>query len=157
MSDEIEAETNEIEFREKPRKEWFWANNIVFDEYAALIGPAAFAVYMALARHADKRGVCFPSYDRIAQYLYMGRSTVIRSIKKLEVVGLIRKFPRRQALSRGAVRQTSNAYVLLKVYRVSPLDVGAWLDQIHAIDHPPKKRTVPAAEMPPKRRTKGKG
>lgn len=46
-------------------------------------------VLIALADHANKSGVCWPSISEMAELVAMARSTVIRAVSELKKIGLI--------------------------------------------------------------------
>lgn len=46
-------------------------------------------VFIALATHIDNEGVCFPSLRTLERITGFKRSTIIRSIKRLEDIGWI--------------------------------------------------------------------
>lgn len=48
-------------------------------------------VYMALIRHADNTGICWPSLERIAKIARCSQPTVSKSINVLEQLGYIRR------------------------------------------------------------------
>lgn len=48
-------------------------------------------VYMALIRHADNAGVCWPSLERIAKIARCSQPTVSKSLNALEQLGYIRR------------------------------------------------------------------
>jgi len=66
-------------------------DDAVIDEYAALIGPIGVALYCTLARHADRDGQSFPSFNRLQKLLGITSRTVAKYLKILETVGLIRR------------------------------------------------------------------
>ena len=67
-------------------------DNFVIDEYGDKIGAVGLAVYMVIKRHYNwTTGQCTPSYNRIAEKIKAGRSTVIRAVKQLKALGLIEK------------------------------------------------------------------
>lgn len=68
---------------------WFWAYNKVLDDFAGKIDVYAFAVYMALCRHAMNRGKVRCSLRFIASTLSISVSTASGAIIALEAVGLI--------------------------------------------------------------------
>jgi hypothetical protein len=55
------------------------------------VGPSAKAVLIALADHADERGHCWPSIDLLARKTELNRTTVIRSLQRLEEREVIRR------------------------------------------------------------------
>lgn len=86
---------------------WWWAENDLFDQgWVEKMGPHAFAVYALLLRRADGRGVSFPSLGDFTTHTGVSRSEVIRSIDKLEDLGLL-------AIRRGGGAKGTNVYRLL--------------------------------------------
>lgn len=55
------------------------------------LGAYDLLVYMALIRHADNTGVCWPSLERIAKIARCSQPTVSKSINLLEQLGYIRR------------------------------------------------------------------
>jgi len=54
--------------------------------------PSLLAVYLALLIHANREGVCFPSYRRLAQVSGVrGKATLARALKILEEGGFLEK------------------------------------------------------------------
>ncbi len=88
----------------------FWIEDAVIDRYAPHIGAIGVAVYAYLARRADRQGVCFPSYQTVANQLNLSRRTVITYIRLLERHGLL------VAATRGAAKgRHANAYRLVSL------------------------------------------
>ncbi len=77
------------ELRDGRDRGWFHIDNVLLDDHGATIGAIGVAVYAVLARHADRAGVCFPSYARVAALLGLSRPTVIAAMRKLGEAGLI--------------------------------------------------------------------
>lgn len=48
-------------------------------------------VYMALIRHADNTGICWPSLERLAKIARCSQPTVSKSLNRLEQLGFIRR------------------------------------------------------------------
>lgn len=48
-------------------------------------------VYMALIRHADNTGICWPSLERLAKIARCSQPTVSKSLNRLEQLGCIRR------------------------------------------------------------------
>lgn len=63
--------------------------NEFVDEWMADLPPRAVLVYMALARFADRDGVCYPSYSTVARLAGVSRRSVMRNIAILTARGLI--------------------------------------------------------------------
>src|SRR5208283_5308628 len=68
-------------------------------------------VYIALAKHADGEGVCWPSMATIGKLARCARETVARSITHLEARGYLK----RTARFRPDGGVTSNAYKLMPI------------------------------------------
>ena len=78
----------------------------VFD--LPLADPHAKLVLLALARHADKQGRCYPSAKRLAELTGITDRTIYRKLNTLEDLGLIE---RKRRMKDG--RKTSNGYTLI--------------------------------------------
>ncbi len=76
--------------RDGRKRGWFHIDNALLDRFGAEIGAYGVAVYAVLARHADAKGVCFPSYQGIADKLGVSRRQAIRTVSVLAERGLIR-------------------------------------------------------------------
>lgn len=70
--------------------------------------PISKLVLLKLADNADVHGMCFPSYDYLAQYCELSIRTVKNHIKQLETLGFVERIKRFD--NRG--RQRSNLYQL---------------------------------------------
>lgn len=55
------------------------------------LGAYDLLVYMALIRHADNTGICWPSLERIAKIARCSQPTVSKSLNALEQLGYIRR------------------------------------------------------------------
>ena len=109
--------------RDNRGKDWFWANNAIYDEvkhpetgatvtFAQILGPSAVSVYMFLARLADNRTqTCYPSYPTIESRVGISHGTATNTIHKLCDHGLILRAAR--AAEEGD--RTSNLYTLLPI------------------------------------------
>lgn len=95
--------------RDMRQKEIFRVNDVFVDVYAEIVGLAASMAYVTLCRHANVGQESWPSMDRIAERLGVSKSTVIRSIRKLEDHGLVGVVRGKSVNGRQAV----NVYVLL--------------------------------------------
>jgi hypothetical protein len=103
MSDEI------VDHR-KPG--WFWMHNAIIDHYGPRLRPIALAVYMCLARHANKHGESIPSKRSIAAEIGCSETAVTAAIKLLssEEIGLLTVTARNSAQG----DPTSNLYTLME-------------------------------------------
>lgn len=72
----------------------------------ARLGAYPKLLFVMLRTHVDGRGRCWPSFQTLADEMEVSRSTVIRSMKKLEEAGLVRKA--RRVSAEGSL--TSNEY-----------------------------------------------
>lgn len=79
----------DLEPRDGRKPGWFWADNKVLEVHAAKIGLHAFAVYMALSKHTNENGQCWPSTKTIAKLLGISQRTVVKAIHTLDDYGLI--------------------------------------------------------------------
>lgn len=106
------------EITDQRERGWLWIHNIVIDHYGPVIGVHAIAVYAKIALHASKaQRMAFPSYQTIAQTFGISRRTAIIAVKRLEVVGLIKREQRKKS---GNVEYMSNLYTIL-----TPLSLGS--------------------------------
>ena len=92
---------------ERRRLPFTLIENIVLEDQA--LGPVDILVYLALAKHSDSEGACWPSLSTIAKLARVHRSSVAQAIKRLEARGYLR----RSARFRPDGGVTSNAYQLL--------------------------------------------
>ena len=73
--------------RDNRDRGWYWINNEVIDNYR--LTPYEMMVYNILCRHADDKGHSFPGISRMMELGSMSKPQVIRSIKRLEELGLL--------------------------------------------------------------------
>ena len=99
----MDSETIGVERRRLP---FTIVENIVLEDQA--LGPVDVLVYIALAKHADAEGVCWPSMATIARLARVGRSKAFEAIKHLEARGYLT----RNARFRPDGGVTSNVYRL---------------------------------------------
>ena len=92
---------------ERRRLPFTLIENIVLEDQA--LGPVDILVYLALAKHSDGEGTCWPSLSTIAKLARVHRSSVAQAIKRLEARGYLR----RTARFRPDGGVTSNAYQLI--------------------------------------------
>ncbi len=79
------------EIRKMDEGGWYWISKIVIQEYASKVGAMGIAVYNFLASMVDRNQSCFPSQQYIADHLGLSRSTVNKTLNRLESHFLIRK------------------------------------------------------------------
>jgi len=94
---------------ERRRLPFTLIENIILEDQA--LGPVDVLVYLALAKHADSEGSCWPSMATIAKVARVCRSKAFQAIKHLEALGYLKRTARFRA--DGGV--TSNAYQLLPI------------------------------------------
>jgi len=95
----------QFEVRDLRPKGWFWLNDEFFNGYAGILGANALAVYVALARHADKKQKCYPKQQTIADETKLNRATVNLWIQIFEYMKIIKK--------QRVGKQCANRYYLL--------------------------------------------
>lgn len=81
--------------------------------------PGPKLVLLALADHADHKGICWPGQEGLAEKTGMNRSTVIENIRKLVELDLVEV--EKRADEQG--RRTSNRYIL-RMSKVGKSNVG---------------------------------
>jgi hypothetical protein len=84
--------------------EVFYVPHWLWDEFGPQIGPYGLSIMIVLHRLADHEGKCCPSHAEIAKLCAISRRQVIRTIPKLEQLGLV-------AVTRNG--QASNIYALI--------------------------------------------
>ncbi len=94
------------------KRGYFTVDNIVMDEYGALLKPCGIAVYACLCRFANQDQECWPFHATIAKRCGMSARQVGREIVKLAQLELILITPRCDPETKA---QTSNLYTLLDV------------------------------------------
>src|SRR5208283_3936170 len=94
---------------ERRRLPFTLIETVILEDHA--LGPVDILVYLALAKHADGEGTCWPSMATIAKLARCARETVARSLKHLEARGYLK----RTARFRPDGGVTSNAYQLMPV------------------------------------------
>lgn len=94
------------------RPGWCWVDNDVIDKFGPILGPNAMAVYLVLARYANKdTRKAWPSFATIAKLAGISRPTAIKAIRKLINAGLVSSEKR----GSGYGDWDSNSYTLLPV------------------------------------------
>jgi predicted transcriptional regulator len=73
---------------------------------------ASLNIYLALIAHANPKGQCYPSYDRLSEVTDYKRRQCIEAINQLTELGLLKRIGR--ASKSG--RQTSNSYQLMVIH-----------------------------------------
>jgi hypothetical protein len=75
--------------RDSRRKNWFWLDNEIIDEYVPRMKDSSFKVYAYLCRRANEDGQCWPSQRRITEDLGMSRNTIKEAISELKKLKLV--------------------------------------------------------------------
>tara|TARA_R110001592_G_scaffold53106_1_gene162935 strand:+ start:680 stop:1315 length:636 start_codon:yes stop_codon:yes gene_type:complete len=75
-------------------------------------------VLLSLSNYADDNNTCFPSFKTLVNITELSRSTIIRSLKQLELNGFI-CIKERFADYNNSKRQTSNLYTLNIGYQIA--------------------------------------
>lgn len=83
-------DTQTFKVRDIRNKQWFFADNVFFDDYAKHFGAIGTSVYMSLCRHADGEQKCFPSQELIAEEFGITSRSVRTYLGRLEKANLIR-------------------------------------------------------------------
>lgn len=102
--------------------------------------PAAVMTFLALAKHANKDGTCFPSVRKLAKVSRNSPSTVRSHLAALEKRGFISRHSRFRSEGRG---QTSSSYQLM------PAAPTVRDERAIAGDTPPGSPAVGDALQPP--------
>ena len=89
---------------------WFWCHDRLIDTYGPELGPIGIAVYVCLARHADKAGECFPAKATIGAEIGASKRAVDEAISRLVIFKLITVTKRKAAPG----DHDSNLYTLLE-------------------------------------------
>ncbi len=115
------------------KRGWFWAHNVVIDDYLPRIGETAFAVYMVLCRAANNdTDRALISLPKIAVRIGKSARTVMRAIDALEAAGMIKVISNRRA---DGLNET-NVYELLDLpskpqnglEQMTPVSLGSDMD-----------------------------
>src|SRR5215212_4539527 len=80
-----------IETKDNRRPGVFYMQNVIYDVYASTIGVHAVAVYGLLCRRANSDSKCWPSLNGVARDLGISRTTVVKSLDKLEYQRLLKR------------------------------------------------------------------
>lgn len=122
--------------RDRRRRHWHWAPDIIVDLYGGLIGPHGLAVYYALSRYANwETETAKPALVTLSKVTGVSERQVRRELRKLQQFGLI---------SVGQRAGTSSLYKLLE----PPEDVGQFLVQSATSETPDRESAPPATESP---------
>ena len=107
---------------------WFWCHDRLIDTYGPELGPIGIAVYVCLARHADKAGECFPAKATIGAEIGASKRAVDEAISRLVTFKLITVTKRKAAPG----DHDSNLYTLLEPPRfIVIMQTNTAVDAIH--------------------------
>lgn len=126
-------DTQTFKVRDIRNKQWLFADNVFFDEYAKHFGTIGTSVYMSLCRHADGEQKCFPSQELIAEEFGITSRSVRTYLGILEEANLIRITKKK---GRSGGRWLRNEYWLV--------DKSEWksLQEISSSNHRRKQKEV---------------
>lgn len=102
----MSAETK-AKIRDRRKAGWFRIDDELIEVYGPEIGVHGIAVYAALCKHADKEESSHPGLRLLCEKLKIGRAKLLKTLAKLEAVGLISIEP--------GDRNNVNVYTLLDV------------------------------------------
>lgn len=121
---------------DRRNKHYFVVDDIYLNGYAKHLGPIVTVVYLSLCRHVDKDQAAFPSQEKMAEELGIGRRSVENSISILKRWNLV-DVERDRSANHGWAR---NSYLLLdkSVWKELPpaLTAGARPPAPNYVDHP---------------------
>ena len=107
----------------KETRRTFYTTTQIFE---ADVPASAKLVLAYLSRVANRRGVCFPSIETIAEQCGYCKNTVRRALLALEQAGMIRIERNRHSETRhGRMRRTANRYTLTHPVAPQKEDAGA--------------------------------
>jgi len=116
---------------------FYTIDNDIIDTYGKAMGPYGIAVYNVIARHADKNGGAFPSYQLIEEKTDISRPKVASTIKHLVSLGLIEKENR----FRPNGDMTSNHYKLVRA-QIPPV-VNDVNQVVNDVNYPSSPQILP--------------
>jgi hypothetical protein len=119
---------------ERRRLPFTLIENIILEDHA--LGPVDILVYIALAKHADGEGTCWPSIATIAKVARVCRSKAFEAIKHLEACGYLRHTARFRP--DGGV--TSNAYQLMPMKAQKYPPIAQEAPPLLPQQHPPVRQ-----------------
>src|SRR5208337_3452100 len=129
LSDSIAVERRRLPFT--------LIENIVLEDQA--LGPVDILVYLALAKHADPEGTCWPSMATIAKVARVCRSKVFETIKHLEARGYLKR----------SARFRPDGGVTSNVYHLMPLEAKRYPPVVQNDTPPPPERLAPVPQVDP--------
>jgi hypothetical protein len=118
-----------------------------------LVTAKTYAVLEALlwGFHNAANGLCFPSYEKIAERAACARSTVAEAIKVLEAIGLLTWTHTLKRVGKGELRRvvrSSNAYVFNDPRSKSDFPSGTSIKESFSLVPPPvAPATAPPTEL----------
>jgi replication initiation and membrane attachment protein DnaB len=98
---------HKAEIRDRRKPGWFRVDDELIEVYGPEIGVHGIAVYAAICKHADSKEESKPGLRRLCAKLKIGREKLLKTLAKLEEVGLISIEP--------GDRNSVNVYTLLDV------------------------------------------
>src|SRR5208337_2837518 len=122
---------------ERRRLPFTLIENIVLEDKA--LGPVDILVYLALAKHADHEGTCWPSMATIAKVARVCRSKVFETIKHLEARGYLKR----------SARFRPDGGVTSNVYHLIPLEARKYPPILQNDTPHPPDRLAPVHQVDP--------
>jgi hypothetical protein len=122
---------------ERRRLPFTLIENIVLEDQA--LGPVDILVYLALAKHADPGGTCWPSMATIAKVARVCRSKVFETIKHLEARGYLKR----------SARFRPDGGVTSNVYRLMPLEAKKYPPVAQDVSPHPPDPLAPVHQVDP--------
>lgn len=106
---QFERETLERQLKEAKKSSFYVkiTKKMFLNDYHSL-SPTLRVVYITLKLYSSKNGVCYPSHALLARTAGLSKSTIIRSLRKLEKKGWIKR------QKKAGKTKKSNVYYLLK-------------------------------------------
>lgn len=74
----------------------FWIENELVDKYLSILSGNEFKTLLAITRHYNKNGTCYPSIRRLAVLIDLDPDTVAKSLRALELHGFFQQLEIRE-------------------------------------------------------------
>ena len=103
-------------------KQWYWTDTLLYEYSMPAIGCTGYAMYGALARHADRDREAFPSLRVLQEKLGISRVTLLKYRKILEGSGLMQRAKR---LSRQGDHESNLSHLLsIPIHDIDDINPG---------------------------------
>jgi hypothetical protein len=120
---------------------WTQVGNALIDGSPPL-DPFAFRVLVVLLRHADRKGQCWPSIDRIAKLTSISRRKVVSVVASLVGIGLVTSARRGPNATLYTLARSACGALQRRSKKCTPCT-----DEVHAVHH---KKCTPCTRTRPK-------